>query len=494
MSAASAQPLLLQSATAQQRALRAGAVSAVQLCQMHLAAIERGNEQLNCYLSVDAEGALQAAAASDSRYRAGNPLGPLDGLCLGVKDNIAVAGMSLTAGMQCRRGEVAAEDAPVVAKLRAAGMVILGKLNMDEAALGTGGRNPHFGHCLNPWRRGHTPGGSSSGSGSACAAGLASITLGTDTMGSVRLPAALCGLYGLKPSNKTLSLEGVVPVSQDLDTIGILARSADDIALLWLALVDVPASTLPKRYRDLSWVEAAAQTALEPDVAPTAHDHTLDLRFGSALGESGPPKTTHLQPWQRRQYGEVWQAVAGVAQQIAAQQHRDLAAVEFRAEDATSTRRMGLVLSELGLLKAHAQFWQQRQQGDFSNFLAGMLEYAANLAPGREQEIMQQLPAVCQWLSAAWRFCDLVLMPTAPCTSFANSVDVPDNMADLTAPANLCGVAAISLPLGLSSERLPLAAQLVGKPGYELALIDWARRLGTDLSLQRQSADWLEWS
>ena len=155
---------------------------------------------------------------------------------------------------------------------------------------------------------------------------------------------------------------------------------------------------------------------------------------------------------------------------------------------------MGLVLSELGLLKAHAQFWQQRQQGDFSNFLAGMLEYAANLAPGREQEIMQQLPAVCQWLSAAWRFCDLVLMPTAPCTSFANSVDVPDNMADLTAPANLCGVAAISLPLGLSSERLPLAAQLVGKPGYELALIDWARRLGTDLSLQRQSADWLEWS
>ena len=274
MTAASAQPLLLQSATVQQRALRAGAVSAVQLCQMHLAAIERGNEQLNCYLSVDAEGALQAAAASDSRYRAGNPLGPLDGLCLGVKDNIAVAGMSLTAGMQCRRGEVAAEDAPVVAKLRAAGMVILGKLNMDEAALGTGGRNPHFGHCLNPWRRGHTPGGSSSGSGSACAAGLASITLGTDTMGSVRLPAALCGLYGLKPSNKTLSLEGVVPVSQDLDTIGILARSADDIALLWLALVDVPANTLPKRYRDLSWVEAAAQTALEPDVAPTAHDHT----------------------------------------------------------------------------------------------------------------------------------------------------------------------------------------------------------------------------
>lgn len=155
--------------------------------------------------------------------------GPLAGLRLGVKGNIAVKGLANTAGSEARRQAIAATDAPVVATLRAAGAQIVGTLNMHEGALGATTDNKAYGRCINPWRPNFSPGGSSGGSGAAIAAGLVDAALGTDTMGSIRLPASYCGVYGWKPSGSLVSQSGVVPLSTTLDQVGPLAKDAETL-------------------------------------------------------------------------------------------------------------------------------------------------------------------------------------------------------------------------------------------------------------------------
>lgn len=156
--------------------------------------------------------------------------GPLAGVRLGVKGNIAVAGLANTGGSAARRHAVASQDAPVVARLRQAGAQILGTLNMHEGALGATTDNKAYGRCLNPWGQNLSPGGSSGGSGAAIAAGLVDAALGTDTMGSIRLPAAYCGVYGWKPAGRLIPQTGVIPLSPTLDQVGPLAK---DPATLW---------------------------------------------------------------------------------------------------------------------------------------------------------------------------------------------------------------------------------------------------------------------
>ena len=209
--------------------LACGALDAVALTEHYLEAIERHNPSLNCFLGVDDAGAARAALRSKARWAAGTPLGLLDGIPIAVKDNIAVEGWPHTAGLAGWRDNVARAQGPVVQRLIDAGAVLLGRLNMDEAALSALGDNPHYGRCHNPWAEGLTAGGSSGGSAVAVAAGLAVLALGTDTMGSVRIPAAYCGVPGLKPSFGRLSTVGVVPVGCAFDAVGPLARRADEL-------------------------------------------------------------------------------------------------------------------------------------------------------------------------------------------------------------------------------------------------------------------------
>ena len=196
--------------SAQAQALARGECRSLALTQATLAAIAAAHSRLRAYLHVDAAGACQAAAQSDARRAAGRLRSPLDGLSLAVKDNIDVAGLPTTAGMATRRGRTAERDAFVVQQLRGAGMVLLSKLNMHEAAIGATNDNPFSGRCDNPLRAGQTPGGSSGGSAAAAAAGLCALALGTDTMGSVRIPAAYCGGVGFKPSWGRVSTRGTV--------------------------------------------------------------------------------------------------------------------------------------------------------------------------------------------------------------------------------------------------------------------------------------------
>jgi aspartyl-tRNA(Asn)/glutamyl-tRNA(Gln) amidotransferase subunit A len=213
-------------------AIAAGEVSAVELARAYLDRIDASDPALNVYRTVTRELALEQAAAVDDAARAGRPLGPLAGVPVALKDNIAVRGVEMTAGSRHRAGVVAEEDAPVYTRLRDAGAVLLGKLSMSEWAIGATNQNIHYGDVHNPWDPSRVSGGSSGGSGAAIGADLAAATLGTDTGGSVRIPAALNGCCGLRPTAGRVSNRGSIPVAWTFDTIGPLARRAEDVAAM----------------------------------------------------------------------------------------------------------------------------------------------------------------------------------------------------------------------------------------------------------------------
>ena len=211
-------------------ALEKGVCSSETFIESCLAKIKSNNGKLNGFIHVEAEQAARDALQSDNRRKNGTLLSPLDGVPLAVKDNIDILGQPTTNGLGMHW--IPSEDAAVVKLLRNKGMIFLGKTNMHEAALGATTDNPHHGKCFNPLLEGHTPGGSSGGSGAVVSGYLCPAALGTDTMGSVRVPAAYCGIVGFKPTKNFWSTEGVTPLSVTLDTIGPLARSVSDIALL----------------------------------------------------------------------------------------------------------------------------------------------------------------------------------------------------------------------------------------------------------------------
>src|SRR5262245_35447346 len=217
-------------------AIRQGKLSAVEAATACLDRIARHDRRLRAFITVDTEGALARARALDADAAAGRWRGPLHGVPLAYKDLCSIRGLPASCGTKTAEYFVAEHDATAVSRLTAAGAVTLGKLNMTELAMGPFGDNAHHGHANNPWRSGHASGGSSSGSGVAVAAGLALGALGTDTGGSIRLPAACCGIAGLKPTYGRVSRAGVMPLSWSNDQVGPMARTVRDTALLLRAI------------------------------------------------------------------------------------------------------------------------------------------------------------------------------------------------------------------------------------------------------------------
>jgi len=442
MSHADAQ-LLGSDLTSQSAALASGRVDSVGLVGQVLAAAQASQPAVNAYITLDAEGALAAAAQSDARRRSGQAR-PLEGLPVAVKDNIDVAGLATTAGMGTRRHAAPSrDDSPAVAALRAAGAVIVGKLNMHEAAMGADNDNPFHGACHNPHRPGFTPGGSSGGSGAAVAAGLCAAALGTDTMGSVRIPASYCGVVGLKPSWGAISTRGTVALCRRLDHIGPLARSARDLRVLLDTLAgfdpdcaqsrDIAFRPVPERALRIGVVDFGSAAEIDADVQAAFED---GVRVLASLG------------------------------------HRPVAlpGPSFASGQA---RRAGLLMCEAELLVEHADAWA----GDrtrFSPLLARLMAWAegksaAELAAASQQVDRAQVQ-LQQWLAQ----CDVLAMPTAPQRAFAFGTPVPANQADLTAYANMAGNPALSVPLPVAAGELPVGMQLVGKVGDEYTLISLA--------------------
>ncbi|MFT4257896.1 MAG: amidase [Pseudoxanthomonas sp.] len=432
--------LLGSDLTAQAAGLASGQLGSVELLRQQLAAIAASQSAVNAFIHVDAEGALAAAEVSDQRRHRGEAR-VLEGLPIAVKDNIDVAGMRTTAGMQTRRHVApAAEDNPAVAALRAAGAVIVGKLNMHEAALGADNDNPFYGACHNPYRHGYTPGGSSGGSGAAVAAGLCAAALGTDTMGSVRIPASYCGVVGLKPSWGAISTRGTVAMCRRLDHIGPLARSARDLHMLLPLMAGFDADCAQSR----AIAFAPAQTGA--------------LRIGVVDFGDAAEIATDVQA----AFDEGLRMLSGLG--------HHLQALPSPAFASGRARRAGLLMGEAELLVEHARDWAENR-GAFSPQLAKMMAWAegrsaAELAAASQLVDRAQVQ-LQQWLAQ----CDVLAMPTAPQRAFAFGTPAPANQADLTAYANMAGNPALSLPLPVAAGELPVGMQLVGRIGGEYTLI-----------------------
>ncbi len=423
----------------QAQALADGRTTSRVLTDAHLARIEALNPRLNAFLHVDAEGARRAAAGSDARRAAGATFGPLDGLTLALKDNIDVSGLPTTAGMATRRGRIAQSDAFVVQRLREAGMVILGKLNMHEAALGATNDNPHHGRCENPHRAGFTPGGSSGGSAAAVAAGLCALALGTDTMGSVRLPAAYCGVVGFKASFGLVSTRGTVACGYALDHVGPLVRSLADLRLVMPVLGAFDA--------------ACADARRVPPAEALARPRFVAARVTPNLGLEREVKAAYVK------------AIAALRERGHAVDELSLAAYDFGR-----ARRAGLLMVEADLLVEHAADWREQPQ-HFSPELARFMRYAegqtATAYAGAARVVAAAQVEVARWFQHG----DVMLLPTTPQTAFSFDAPVPANQADLTSIANMAGVPALTVPLPREPGELPVGLQFIAPVGHEATLL-----------------------
>ena len=360
--------------------------------------------------------------------------GPLAGLTVGVKSNIMVKGLPWTGGMGLYRDRIASRDAECVARLRHAGAAILGTVNMHEAALGAHTDNAFYGRTHNPHRHDYTPGGSSGGSGAAVAAGLCDIALGTDTMGSVRIPAAYCGVYGLKPSHGGISEDGLAYLEPSLDCIGPLARDLDVLERAWTVLANNPGEQVPLA-RALV-LKGQGGVAVEPAV---------EAGFEAAVRALGLP----------------------------------VEALEL-PERLTDVRMAGLVAAGHWLIADLGPDYRDDNPG-----LSDELKFILKITAGMERR-PQVLARTRAALGDALGADGVLIMPTAPQVAFAHGTRAPSNQADFTCLANVAGLPAISLPAGWSEDGLPVGVQLVGPAGTERSLIALARQIDNQLQAYRR--------
>jgi Asp-tRNA(Asn)/Glu-tRNA(Gln) amidotransferase A subunit family amidase len=433
------------SVIADMQVLGAGKTTAVALTEGYLARIAQRNPTLNAFWAVDANGALAQAQASDVRRARGECLSDIDGITIGVKDNIDVANLPCTGGMATRRGQIALTDAFVVQRLRAAGAVILGKLSLHEAALGADNDNPHFGACHNPHRQGYTPGGSSGGSGAAVSADLCAGALGTDTMGSARIPAAYCGVAGFKPSYGVLSQRGLMPACPRLDHVGILARTARDVAPIYAAINAFDANDPYARCMP----NVALANPLRMGVLQDLGAHGVSEQVNAAFGASVKLLAAHMA----------------------------IIPVHITDADFGKDRRAGLLATEADMAHFHRADLANRPEL-FSPTLLAMLRFGqSKSAPDLAAAIghIERAGLRARALFAAYGI-DVLLCPTTPQTAFAFGQAAPANQADLTSMANFAGLPAISIPGGIAA-GLPVGVQLMMPLGADLALLALAARI-----------------
>jgi aspartyl-tRNA(Asn)/glutamyl-tRNA(Gln) amidotransferase subunit A len=435
--------LLNQTACEQARKIKAKTLSAQSLLSQQQHAIAQLNPTINAFVQVS------KAVASDELPE----MSVLAGSTFAVKDNIDVQGRPKHGGMRALHAQPASQDAPVVARLKAAGMVCLGKLNMHAMALGATNHNADFGNCYNPVRAGYTPGGSSGGSAAAVAAGLCGIALGTDTLGSVRIPAAYCGVVGFKPSFGALPTDGVIPLSRLLDHVGILARGVEDVIAAFAAMTGSKQGT--SDHLPSSPGSSALHLALPADL--------------DELGLTDEVRHAFEQGTQRlQQAGHI------------------LHTVDFSDCGFPALRKAGLFLCEAELRDTLSQTLQAHR-GDMPPDLLGMLDFISQRSAQDIGRAVATLVRGGQFLTQRISAFDALLLPTTPHTAFDMQAATPHNQADLTAMANMSGAPAISLPLPVAPDALPVGLQIVGHRGHDAQLLAIAHALEKDL-LSNQAA------
>lgn len=386
-------------------------------------ALEVVNARLNAFTDFD-----RSAMGGD---------GTLSGLTIGVKANIAVKNMPWTGGSEVFRYRIATNDAEVVANLRNAGAAIVGTLNMDEAALGAKTDNPWFGETQNPHRPGYTPGGSSGGSGAAVATGLCDAALGTDTMGSIRIPASYCGIYGFKPANISVSQEGLEMTEPSLDTIGPLARSID---VLEQVSREISVFGEGQSLTSVATLAGLGDVECQPSVLATYQSAKSVLNADAEF-------TLPYSPSRIRFAGFV-----------------------------AASRFLATHLADADPLK-------------ISPLLTKLISYGPRRSVADLAEDRRVIAETKAALESAIQSYGALFLPTAPQVAFPHSEAAPANQADFTCIANIAGLPAITIPAGWSDDGLPVGMQLIGQTGNEAGLFAFARKLDSALAAYRPPAN-----
>jgi aspartyl-tRNA(Asn)/glutamyl-tRNA(Gln) amidotransferase subunit A len=413
--------------------LRAGTITSAEVTDECLRHIETDNPRLNAFILVMAEDARRQAREMDEELAARRDRGPLHGVPISIKDIFDVRGTATTAASRVREGHIAARDAPAIAHLRQAGAVFIGKTNLHEFAFGTTNEDSAFGPARNPHDPSRSPGGSSGGSAASVAAGMALATIGSDTGGSIRIPAAACGLVGLKPTYGEVSVEGVVPLSPTFDHVGPLAQSVADACLVYHALLGDPAA-LPPAPMPISGLRLAVPRKYFCEML----DDEVRARFEEALDRLRTAGA-HVDDIELHHADDVAPIYLHVVLADAAAYHA--IALETMPERYTAPVRLRLEMGRYVLAE------------DYVRALAG-------------RELLRRE------VDAALAQHDALMLPTLPIPApplGATAVQVGTTtepvrnvMLRLTQLFNATGHPAISLPTGHTRNGLPCAAQLVG--------------------------------
>jgi len=441
--------------------IAAGTLSPVALTEAALARIAALDPKLNAFITLTADRARQAAAAAEAEIKAGKKRGPLHGIPYALKDIYDVAGVGTTAHSKLLIDNIAREDATTTAKLEAAGMVLLGKLSTHEFARGGPTDVLPFPNAKNPWNTAHFAGGSSSGSGVAVASGMVGLAMGSDTGGSIRLPATFCGIVGLKPTYGVISRRGVVPLSFTLDHAGPLTRTVEDCALAMQVL--------------------AGYDPGDPGSAREAvPDYSADLRMGVAGLTIGRARAYDIE--------------AGVdAEMMAAV---DAAAEQWRALGAKtvdvvlpSKQRMDACIQTILLAEGFAIHgeWLRARPQDYGRVTRERLMMGAFVTGGEYVQAQRLRRIITAEVDAVLAGCDAILCAGNP-TAAPRVVDVDEGpfrrSHPITGPFNATGHPGLALPCGFGASGLPLGLQLIGRNYGEAMLLRIAHAY-------EQAAGWL---
>lgn len=479
------------------RLLLAGEISSSQLTQACLERIQRHDPRLHTCLALDPTGALSAAAQADRRlaaWRLGqdpSPLPPLLGLPLLVKDVFCVQGLPCTCGSRILENFIPPYDATAVARLRQAGMVVLGKTNTDEFAMGSSTENSAYGATRNPWDPDRVPGGSSGGSAAAVAAHFVPAALGSDTGGSVRQPASFCGVTGLKPTYGRISRYGLVAFASSLDTVGAFARSAADVALVYSQMaggdpLDATSVDLPRPQIELpadlgekplaglrlgAPAEYFAQGVHPEVVAAVRQGIEVLVALGAQLVEISLPHTAYALP--------VYYLLAP------AEASANLArydGIRF------GPRQPGENLAEIFSATRGEKFGAEVKR----RIMLGTYALSAGYYDayyGRAQKVRT---LIRRDFTQAFEQVDLIAAPVCPNPAFKLGEHGDDPLAMymediLTIPANLAGIPALAFPAGFDHQGLPLGMQLMGAPFSEELLLRTAHAYQQATTWQRHA-------
>ena len=432
-------------------------VSPVEVIDAHLARIDATEPTLNSFITLLPEHSRAAAQRAETQIQSGNYRGPLHGIPVGLKDLFNTAGVRTTSGSRLFDTYIPPQDCTVAARFQQAGAILLGKLNMHQFAYGPTGENFDYGHMHNPWNPEMITGGSSGGSGSAAAAGQCTITMGSDTGGSVRIPAALCGIVGLKPTYGLVSRAGLTPLSWCLDHPGPMVRTVADAALTMQVIAGYDAQD-----------PAAAEVTI-PDYTAALTGSVQGIRIGVPREYFDAPLDTEVAQAVRaaiallEQMGAAVtevslpmfpdsQAISGtILMAEAAAYHRELLAKDGDKLDSAVRLRL-----EAGLFVSAADYLKAQQ---------GRARFNREMA-------------------AVFRGVDLLAGPAEPITAppiLATEVDIDGQRVGTTAaltqytrPYNISGAPAISLPCGFSERGMPIGLQLAGKPFAETTVLQAA--------------------